>query len=96
MPYHPNLGLTKEEFDELKDLSSNTELVSSQVDTIEITKTDDLITFKSVGKLEFLKYLTIYPKKNEITLLGNLLCYSEAVTITNSKNAFRSKWTGHT
>jgi len=96
MPYHPNMGLTKEEYDELKDLSSNIEFVSSQVDTVDITKTEELITFKSVGKLEFLKYLKIYPKKNEITLLGNLLNYSEADTIINSKNAFKSKWTGHT
>ncbi|RYE21506.1 MAG: hypothetical protein EOP42_25760, partial [Sphingobacteriaceae bacterium] len=54
MPYHVNLGVTKEEYTELLDFMKNIEIVSTGVEEISIQTKDDVIHFKSVNKLSFL------------------------------------------
>lgn len=95
MPYHPNLGLTEKEFKEFDSFSKNIEVESTGKEDIEIIKNDSIISFKSNGKLKILETLKIYPDKNEISIGQYTLTYFGKVNVTDSTNAFKSKWKGY-
>lgn len=95
MPYHVNLGVTKEEYTELLDFMKNIEIVSTGVEEISIETKDDVIHFKSVNKLSFLNSLKI-DLKNNIVLYGQIkLPFADKLNITSEKNALKSRWTGY-
>jgi hypothetical protein len=95
MPYHVNLGLTKEEYGELMGYMDNIEVVSTGAEEISIQTTDDVIHFKSRGKLSLLDSLKI-DLKNNIVLFGRLkLPFGDNLNITSEKNALKSKWAGY-
>ena len=95
MPYHVNLGLTKEEYAELMGYMDNIEVVSTGAEEISIQTTDDVIHFKARGKLSLLDSLKI-DLKNNIVLFGRLkLPFGDNLNITSEKNALKSKWAGY-
>ena len=96
MPYHENLGLTKEEYLELQKLQEHNELITNNIFIVEITKTDDIITFSTNSeKLKPLNSLTIELNANKVSLEKNKLDYLNATVITDERNAFQSKWRGY-
>lgn len=95
MPYHPNLGLSKEEYEELQVLIKNFEITSSGSEDVEIIKSDSIISFKANGKLKILDAVRINLEKNEIIIGEYTLTYSGPANIDNDKNGLKSKWKGH-
>ncbi|MDC6363659.1 MULTISPECIES: hypothetical protein [Flavobacteriaceae] len=93
--YHPNLGITEDEFNELQNLSKNIEIASSGRENVEIFKTDSTISFNSTGKLQILNIVKIHSVKNEIEIGEVKLSYSGAVNVDNDQNGFKSRWDGH-
>jgi hypothetical protein len=95
MPYHVNLGVTKEEYAEFIDLMNNIEVVSTGTEQISIQTKDYIIHFKSANKLSLLDSLKI-DLKNNIVLSGHLkLPFGDTLNITSDKNALKSMWTGY-
>lgn len=95
MPYHVNLGLTKEEYDELQGFMDNIEAVSTGVENISIKLTDDIIHFKSQNKLSVLDSLTIDLKRNIVSLGQFKMPFADTINVTSEKNGLKSKWTGY-
>jgi len=96
MPYHKNFGITEEEYSEFLNLSNDIEIVSTGQENLQVFKTDSLITFKSIGKLEIYNHLKINLKSNKIYFKDYVLDYSNYVDVTDNKNGLKSKWKGHT
>ncbi|MBE9597880.1 hypothetical protein [Pedobacter sp. MC2016-24] len=95
MPYHINLGVTKEEYAELMGFMDNIEVISTGTQQISIQNKDDIIHFKSDNKLSLLDSLKI-DLKNNVVLFGHLkLPFGDTLNIISNKNALKSKWTGY-
>lgn len=94
MPYHPDLGLTKEEHAELQRYSKNIELSSSGNAGITINKKGDIIQFDADGKLALLKAIKMDIVKNIVTIGEYILSFSESLNILDVNNGFKSKWKG--
>ncbi|MEP6677077.1 MAG: hypothetical protein ABJA78_18080 [Ferruginibacter sp.] len=95
MPYHPNFGLTKEEYTELLDYMNNTEVVSSGSENITISIQHDTIHFNAGGKLSDLNSLMIDLKANQVLFKKYQLPFYKTVNIAGEKNGFKSKWKGY-
>lgn len=95
MPYHVNLGLTKEEYHELEGFIENIETVSTGVEDISIQLTDDIIHFKSQNKLSALNALTIDIKRNIVSFGQFKMPFTDTINVTTEKNGLKSKWTGY-
>ncbi len=95
LPYHKNLGLTKEEYDELFSYADQMELISSGKNDITIIKNENTIQFKAEGKLELLNAIRIDLNKNIVMIGENELTFSDSINIDNNNNAFKSKWKGY-
>ncbi|NAY90287.1 hypothetical protein GTQ34_00005 [Muricauda sp. JGD-17] len=95
MEYHPNLGITKDEYNELQELIKNIEITSSGKENVEIIKTDSTISFNSLGGLQILNRVKINSVKNEIEIGEIKLSYSGSVKVDNDENGFKSRWNGH-
>ena len=55
MPYHVNFGVTENEYAELEGFMENIELISTGSEKIIIEYNRDIISFKSVNKLAYIK-----------------------------------------
>lgn len=95
MGYHPNLGLTEEEFKEFQEQMDNVEVVSTGQEEIEIRKVEDIIFFKARGRLKMLEGIVIKLDEVSIQMGSHILKNPQTVEITDAKNAFRSKWKGY-
>jgi hypothetical protein len=101
MPYHPNLGLTKEEYDELLLGYKNVQVFSSGQEKIEIIKDDNIIRFKTSGeKTQGFNYISFNTYSNTAHLdLGNNYNFTLKLTDTISNidtlNQLRSPWHGY-
>ncbi|SNZ01234.1 hypothetical protein [Flagellimonas pacifica] len=93
--YHPNLGISEGEYNELQKLIKNIEIASSGRENVEIIKTDTTISFNSLGRLQILNQVKINSIKNEINIGEIKLSYSGSANVDNDENAFKSRWTGH-
>lgn len=95
MQYHPNLGLTKEEYDELQVLIKDVEIASSGKVNVEIIKGDSIISFNTNEKLEILNTIKINLIQNQIKIGEITLSYDGPVNVDNDQNGFKSRWKGH-
>lgn len=94
MPYHENLGLTKEEYSELQGLMDEIELVSSRVIQYNISYSDDKINLIPNDTTDN-KAVLIDLSKNTVEFDNQLLIFKDTVRITDPKNGFRSEWIGY-
>ncbi len=95
MGYHPNLGLTKEEYEEFKEQIKGVEVVSTGQQKIEIIKDGGLISFKADGKLKLLMGIGISLNDTMVIMGPNKLKDYKTVEVTDANNGFRSKWKGY-
>ncbi len=95
LPYHPNLGMTEKEYAELNEYNEKIEAISTGQEELEITRTDDIYSFKTTGKLSLLNSLTINPSKNEVLMGGRLLTKFDTIYVADGSNAFKSSWRGY-
>lgn len=97
MRYHPNLGLTEEEYKELHGYMNNIELVSSGKSDVTIKHKNNTIEFKADDeKLKLLEFVKIDLIKNVVTIGEYELAFSDTVNVTDDKNGLKSKWKGYT
>jgi hypothetical protein len=96
--YHPNLGMTEAEFNELKSLmesGTGIELVSSGTESLTIKWGGDSIEFEGTGRLNAYNKLLLIPKEN-IAIIGDYkLDKFDLVNVESENNAFKSKWKGY-
>jgi hypothetical protein len=95
MSYHPNLGLSEEEYKEFLSIIKDFESTSSGKEAVEIIKNDTVIVFKANGKLKILEEVKIHLYDNTIIIGPYKLSYAGPANITSSENALKSKWKGH-
>lgn len=95
-PYHPNFGLTEKEYNELVQLKLNLVLIPSSTITATISKANDLITFKTQGKIPYLEELIINTKSQCIDLDHHRLQFTDTVFVANENHALKSMWKGYT
>jgi len=95
MPYHSNLGLTKDEYTELAGFMDNIEVVSTGNENIVIEATTDCIRFKSHNRLAMFDSLTIDLKNNIATFRQYRMPFADTVDITTEKNGLKSEWRGY-
>ncbi len=96
--YHPNLGMTETEYNELKyfiESGTGIELVSSGTESLTIKWHSDSIAFQGTGRLNVFNSLLIIPKEN-IAIIGDYrLDRFDIVNVESDNNAFKSKWKGY-
>ena len=95
LKYHPNFGMTEEEYDEFISLSMNTEVVSSGSQSMKVMHADSIIYFRSEGKLAGFNELRINLSKNTISYKDHKLKYQGPVKMVDANNGFKSGWKGH-
>ncbi len=98
LPYHPNLGVTQQEYEEFRKLTKEMELVSSARIQLQIITDGNLIRFKTTdtsGITPILNRTVIDLEKNAVLIDSIRLTYEKEVRVTDSTNAMKSKWSGH-
>lgn len=95
MPYHPNLGLTENEYKELNLYNDNVEFIKIDSGKIKIIKLNNTISFKTDEKLKFLEFIKIDIKNNTILFDNYKLEFSDFPNILDPNNALKSKWKGY-
>ena len=100
MPYHENLGLTREEYDELSDIYENIQPASSGEEDFKITEKRKMIEFEAEGQLMGLNMLFYDVKRNAFFLdagggrFSPPLTFSETVNVQTKKDGPYSEWHG--
>jgi len=95
LPYHENLGLSKEEYEEFTNYVVNMEVISSGTTDIEIRHKNDFIYFKAKGKLNELNSLRIDLKNNTVIFGDYTMKFSDSLKVTDEKNGLRTRWKGY-
>jgi hypothetical protein len=95
MPYHPNLGLTENEYKELNSYNDNVEFTKIESGKIKIINQNNTISFKTEEKLKFLESIKIDIKTNTVFLDNYKLEFNDYSNVTDPKNALKSKWKGY-
>lgn len=93
--YHPNLGMTEEEYKELQDYMNNMEVTSSGTRTITIKNDGKTIYFLADETLAVLGKIKIDLALNEVYFGDEKLSFYDKLDITNSSNGFKSPWKGY-
>lgn len=96
LPYHINLGLTEQEYEEWHGFMEDIEFVSIGQENVEIIQKGAIISFKSKEKLKALELLEINMESNTVRVGEYNLWFDDTSNIANDKNALRSKWKGYT
>lgn len=95
LPYHPKLGLTQPEYTELMDYMNHTEIITSGKESVTIVRTNDMIHFKSKGKLAILDSVIIDLDSNVVLFMGYRLAFADTLEVTSEQNALKSAWSGY-
>lgn len=95
LPYHPNLGLTEEEYTEMQVAIKEMESISSGSEVVSILKNNNIISFKSRGRLAILQVVKIDLEKNLVIIGDEVLNFTGKSDITNETNGLKSKWKGY-
>jgi len=98
-PYDPRVGMTEAEWEEFKKLMatmSDMYVVSSGKAKVVVSKTNDIVSFKSDGKLSYLNSITIDVKNKTVKVDDYSLRFLDTVYVTSADNVFKSSWKGYT
>jgi hypothetical protein len=98
MPYHPNVGMTEEEYAELIELTQNgldVEMAKSGSAKVSIIHQNDLIKLDGTGKLKILKDVKINLKDNIVWIGDYKLDNFQEINVDTDKNGLKSKWHGY-
>ncbi|MGS2765133.1 hypothetical protein [Sinomicrobium sp. M5D2P9] len=96
MPYHSNMGISKDEYDEFQGFMQNARLTSTGRENLEILKKDTLISFKGSGKLQPYNEIRIDLKNNKVLYKDYVLPFGKEVIIESEDNGFGNRWKGYT
>ncbi len=94
MPYNEKLGITKEEYDQIKTAdASSYKLYKVRSEYLFVTKTNASITFKSIDSFRILNYLLLYRDTKTLTFGGDTVLFSGEINAP-SATPF-GKWHGY-
>lgn len=96
--YDPRLGMTEEEWEEYKkfmDSMSDMQVASSGTVKVVVSKKNDIITFKSEGKLALLNNTSIDTKNKTVKVNNSILPLKDTICVTNADNVFKTGWRGY-
>lgn len=96
--YDPRLGMTEAEWEEYKKLMysmSDMQVSSSGTAKVIVSKKNDIITFKSEGKLASLNNTSIDIKNKTVKVNNNILPLIDTICVTNPDNVFKTAWRGY-
>ncbi|MFN3557449.1 MAG: hypothetical protein ACK4VN_15935 [Bacteroidales bacterium] len=97
LPYHEYMGLTIEEYNELRLLYDTTPMRLGETgrQEIQIKHNRNTISFSGTGPLEFFNQVQINLVDTTIQMVNNLLKYSHTDTVLDPNNVYQSAWFGH-
>ncbi len=95
LKYHPNFGVTEEEYNDFLTLYKNIEIVSTGKEEIQIIRKDSLITFKGANRLTIYNNVTIDLKNNQVLFKDYVLPFSDKINVDDTNNGLKSKWKGY-
>jgi hypothetical protein len=97
VPYHPNLGLSKEEYNELLQLYSQNkpELQLSSVEDVEVIVKKNKVRFNGKNDLQFMDNLEIDIRENIIRMNGHTLEFLGEESTDNADNIFKTAYTAY-
>jgi hypothetical protein len=97
LPYHPNLGLSPREYNEMILLSKDDRprLKKTGAEVLEITHEKHSIGFNGMRVLEFFDDVEINFRSNTVTMNENKLKYLSQESSPDTNNIFRSPWKGY-
>jgi len=96
--YDPKLGMSKPEWEDYKQLAENMsdmKAISSGKVQVTVIKENDVISFKSDGKLSHLNSVTIDLKNNVVMFANNTLNLVDTIHVASDDNVFKSAWRGY-
>lgn len=94
IPYHENLGLTKDEYEEFQDLIKNIKLISSGVVEYVITHGDDKITLEPLDTINNFT-VNLDFSTNQTMFDNQTLTFQDTIVVDNDQNGLESKWSGY-
>ncbi len=98
LSYDPRLGMTKAEWEELKKFTDNMtdmQAVSSGTAKITIRRVNNVLLFKSEGKLSSLNNTAIDMKNKIVQVDDYILKLTDTVCVTSADNVFKTAWRGY-
>lgn len=98
MPYHPNIGMTEDEYDEFKALMEKgpgVEMIKSGTAKVTFDYQDDIIYLKGTGRLDILNDVKIDLEENVVWIGDFKLDNFQEINVDNDNNGLKSKWRGY-
>jgi hypothetical protein len=98
MPYHPNTGLTEEEYFEFKALMEKgpgIEMVKSGTAKVMFNFQDEIIYLKGTDRLEILNDVKIDLANNAVWIGDYKLDNFQEINVDTDNNGLKSKWNGY-
>lgn len=95
LAYHENLGVTKEEYEEYVEGILTREAVSTGRESLTISKSNDVLTFKGTGKLMPFDFIRIDIKDKKVHYKEFTIPFEDTVSVTDTKGGLKSKWSGY-
>lgn len=97
--YHPNLGMSEEEWVEFQGLiekGPGATAIKNGTAEVEFIYRKDVVRFKGSDRLDFLNEIELDLRKNIVYIGDYALDHFETVNVETDGNAFKSKWKGYT
>lgn len=97
-PYDPRVGMTESEWEEYKKLMGTMNdmyVVSSGQAKVVVSKANDIISFKSDGKLSYLNSVTIDINNKTVKMDEYTLPFLDTINVTDADNIFKTPWRGY-
>ncbi len=95
LAYHPNMGLTPEEYAEYRSLTDSVMAYPSGQELLTISMEDSMLGFQGTGRLEFMDMIKIDLKENVAYISNITLPFADTVIVGDEGNSFRSTWRGY-
>lgn len=95
LQYHPNTGLSPEEWEEMKSLKDSVEAVPRSTDRLTIRDSAGFFRFEGSGRLAFINIFTLDTKSMVVRMADVELPFADTVIVADERNAFKSKWFGY-
>lgn len=98
MSYHPNLGMTLQEYDEFKALiekGPGVEMVKNGTANVTFDFQDNIIQLKGTDRLEILNDVKIDLTENIVWIGEFKLDNFQEINVDSENNGLKSKWSGY-
>lgn len=95
LPYHPNFGLSKAEYNELMEMKKNKNLTHSAIHKITVINKEGQISFDTRGSIPYLDKLKFDAKENTVAMENYILRFRDTLFIANENHGLKSMWKGY-